>query len=179
MGQHGWGRRRREEELRLLIERHHDAIARYFRRRLPDDEVDGAVAEVFATAWRKLDRVPPGDGTAAWLYRVARNTLLHERRSVARRVRLSERLAAEPNPAATGDPAEIISASDRVVRAARHLSASDAELLELISWEQLQPRELAVVLGCSTNAATIRVHRMRKTLADLLNTIPNEERMTQ
>lgn len=167
-------RRRDEDRLRALIDCHHDAITRFFRRRLADGEVDDAVATVFTTAWRRIDDVPSGPDARAWLYGVARNTVRHQQRSVARRSRLSDRLTTQPAANVTQDPADVVSARDWLTRAARQLSADDVELLELISWEQLQPKELAVVLGCSANAAAIRVHRMRRALAAVLQTHPDE-----
>ncbi|MGH8946958.1 MAG: RNA polymerase sigma factor, partial [Acidimicrobiia bacterium] len=48
------------------------------------------------------------------------------------------------------------------------LSAADQEMLRLWAWEQLEPREIAVVLGLTPNAATLRLSRARKKLAEVL-----------
>ena len=44
------------------------------------------------------------------------------------------------------------------------LRADDREILRLSAWEGLSPIELAAVLGCSHNAAGIRLHRARRAL---------------
>ena len=44
------------------------------------------------------------------------------------------------------------------------LSATDREVLALESWEGLEPNAIAAVLGCSRNAARIRLHRARQRL---------------
>lgn len=41
-------------------------------------------------------------------------------------------------------------------------------MLRLWAWEQLPPREIAVALGISPNAASIRLHRAKKRLRQLL-----------
>ena len=38
-------------------------------------------------------------------------------------------------------------------------------MLRLAAWEELQPAEIAAVLGCSANAAAVRLHRARQRLA--------------
>ena len=44
------------------------------------------------------------------------------------------------------------------------LPEPDRELLRLWAWEQLPPREIAVVLGITPNAASIRLHRATQKL---------------
>ena len=69
-----------DEEARFtqLYRRHHTAIHDYCKRRVPDEMVDDVVAEVFLTAWRRLDEVPDGDATGLWLFRVAYRVVGHQ-----------------------------------------------------------------------------------------------------
>ena len=62
-----------DEEARFtqIYRRHHTAIHDYCKRHVPDEMVDDVVAEVFLTAWRRLDEVPDGDATGLWSFRVA------------------------------------------------------------------------------------------------------------
>src|SRR5918996_6285786 len=67
-------------------------------------DAQDAVAEVFLTAWRRLDDVPAGDGARVWLYATARRVIANQRRSAHRRAALVERIALatpphEPRPA--------------------------------------------------------------------------------
>jgi RNA polymerase sigma-70 factor (ECF subfamily) len=55
-----------------------------------------------------------------------------------------------------------------LVAALDELSAEDREIVRLWAWEQLAPREIAVVLAISPNAASIRLHRAKRRLADRL-----------
>jgi RNA polymerase sigma-70 factor (ECF subfamily) len=48
------------------------------------------------------------------------------------------------------------------------LRKTDQELLALSFWEGFSNREIGIALGCSENAATIRLHRARKRLGDLV-----------
>ncbi len=68
-----------------------------------------------------------------------------------------------PGPGAAGPDGD-----DRLAEALGALPEADRELLRLWAWEQLPPREIAVVLGTSANAATIRLHRAKKRLRQLL-----------
>ncbi|HSO04781.1 MAG TPA: sigma-70 family RNA polymerase sigma factor, partial [Candidatus Limnocylindrales bacterium] len=59
-------------------------------------------------------------------------------------------------------------AHDVVSAALDDLSESDAELLRLWAWEQLEPAEIAEVLGCSPGTARTRMHRARARLREAL-----------
>lgn len=48
------------------------------------------------------------------------------------------------------------------------LGANDREVLALAAWEGLDAGEIAMVLGCSRNAARIRLHRARRRFASEL-----------
>jgi RNA polymerase sigma-70 factor (ECF subfamily) len=133
------------------------------RTQTPEDAADAA-SETFLIAWRRLDDVPTGEPARLWLYATARRVLANQRRSSARRTRLSERLRSELDVAAEARE-QSSEDLDLVRRAMARLRQDDRELLGLVAWEGLDPAELATVLGCSRNAAKIRTHRARKRLA--------------
>ena len=54
-------------------------------------------------------------------------------------------------------------------RASRRLGDADREILTLAGWEGLDGGQIAVVLGCSRNAARIRLHRARRRFAAALH----------
>ena len=124
-------------------------------------DAQDAVAEVFLTAWRRLDELPEGDAARVWLYATARKVLANQRRSTRRREALRERLAREPAPAATEPPAP--TGEKALVRAAlMQLAPCDREVLLLAEWEDLAPAQIAEVLGCLTVTARGRLHRARR-----------------
>jgi RNA polymerase sigma-70 factor (ECF subfamily) len=55
-----------------------------------------------------------------------------------------------------------------VAAAFARLKGGDRELLALAVWEELDAGEIATVLGCSRNAARIRLHRARRRLTSEL-----------
>ena len=156
----GEGERRRR--FNALFESYSPDIVAYCGWRVgsPSDAQD-AVAEVFLTAWRRLDRLPEGDAARVWLYATARRVIANQRRSNRRRVALQERLALEPGSRAQEPPE-----SDReemLVHAALHrLGARDREVLLLAEWEGLSAAQIATVLGCLTVTARGRLHRARR-----------------
>jgi len=95
--------------------------------------------------------------------RIARRAVQHSQRSLFRRGRLQHRLEAEPNEA-TG-PTRIANQLDlRLARAVGHLRPKDQEVLRLILWDEIDRSDVAVILGCSTNAVDVRFHRALKRL---------------
>jgi RNA polymerase sigma factor (sigma-70 family) len=143
---------------------YHRVLGYALRRTASREDAEDAVAETFLTAWRRLEEIPEGNGARPWLYGVARNTLANQRRSERRRGRLSGRLHAEPSSSAwnRGDANDELAS---VAAAFARLCEEDRELLALAAWEELDPGEIATVLGCSRNAARIRLHRAGRRLA--------------
>ncbi|MEU7904882.1 sigma-70 family RNA polymerase sigma factor [Actinoplanes sp. NPDC049118] len=125
----------------------------------PEDAAD-VVAETFAIAWRSIDRVPPRDEARLWLYGVARNVLAGQRRRATRQRQLASEIAVLYEASAE-DSADL----GIVPAIFRKLPDQERELLSLVAWEGLDPGQIATVLGCSRNAARIRLHRARKRLA--------------
>jgi RNA polymerase sigma factor (sigma-70 family) len=131
-------------------------------------------AETFLTAWRRLDDVPAADGARLWLYGVARRVCANQRRGDRRRYELADRLRTELSIARgsleyTGELADVAAAF-------RRLADRDRGVLALEGWEGLDPAAIAAVLGCSRNAARIRLHRARRRLtAELAHHQPDAE----
>jgi RNA polymerase sigma factor (sigma-70 family) len=158
------------DRFREVFDRLYPAVWSYCRRRLAPAEVDDAVAEVFATAWKRWVEVPGDPATLPWLYRAASYTVAHAVRGRYRRDRLHQRLSVVTRAGAIEDVADIALDDDvaTVVAAVNQLSDADRELVRLLAWEQLGYDEIAVVLDCTSNAVAIRVHRMRKRLDGIL-----------
>jgi RNA polymerase sigma factor (sigma-70 family) len=124
----------------------------------PSDAQD-AVAEVFLTAWRRLDAVPEGDVARIWLYATARRVIANQRRSSRRQAALRERLALE---VAASSGHTLDREAMLVHEALRHLGPRDREVLLLAEWEGLSPAEIGTVLGCLAVTARGRLHRARR-----------------
>jgi RNA polymerase sigma factor (sigma-70 family) len=159
------GVRDSEEQLRRLYTLHGRPVLAYaLRRTASAEDAADAVAETFLVAWRRLDSVP-SDDALPWLYGVARRVLANQRRATHRRIRLAERLRQEL-PAAIQALEPPVASNGPVMTALRTLSADDQEILLLATWEELEPNEIAKVLGISRIAARSRLHRARRRLAD-------------
>ena len=134
----------------------YEPLQRYLRRRTDPATADDVLGDVLLVLWRRAEDIP-ADAILAWCYGVARGCLANSLRGAARQQKLVRRLAAEaPIASAHDDPA-----LDEALQA---LSGGDRELLRLWAWEQLAPREIALVLAISPNAASIRLHRATKKL---------------
>jgi RNA polymerase sigma factor (sigma-70 family) len=161
--------KRRFEE--IYAAQYSDILA-YVRRRTdsPDDAAD-ALAETFTIAWRRVADIPSGGGARLWLYGVARRVLANGRRAQSRRGELVERLGAQlalwTESAGTASDDHL----DDVREALRRLADDDREVLCLAIWEGLSSEEIATVLGCSSGAVRLRLHRARKRLAGELRAL--------
>jgi len=140
------------------------AVSGFLFRRVERQYVEDLAADVFAIAWRRRASVAEGE-ELPWLYRIAANVVANHRRKQAS----GAALLAILRPADSAPSAEEIVLADASLAAAwGQLRAAEREVLALSLVEDLAPSELAIALGVSVNAATIRVHRARAKLTRLL-----------
>lgn len=150
----------RQRRFEAAYAAHHGPVFGYVLRRTSNsDDAADVIAEIFLTAWRRLEDMPPGPQARLWLYGVARRVLANHYRGERRRWALADRLRAD---LAVHRPPEHTGELAQIAQAFRGLPAADRELLALASWEGLDHGQIAVVLGCSRNAVRIRLHRARK-----------------
>jgi RNA polymerase sigma-70 factor (ECF subfamily) len=161
-GPDSFARRRRFEAVFAAV---YEPVQRYVRRRVQPDSVDDVVSETMATVWRRLDDVPT-QAVLPWVYGVARRQVANQRRAAGRQLRLAHRVESEPAyPSPADHPLDA-----ELETALGSLDEAERELLRLWAWEQLEPAEIAVVLGVSPNAVSIRLHRAKAKLGKRLDT---------
>lgn len=156
------------DDFRQLFDLSYQPLVAYARRRVESpSDADDLVAEVYAIAWRRRHEIDGAVTPLPWLYGIAGNVLRNQRRSTRRRLQLADRLQAEPEPPSGHDPAERSGADLRA--ALSQLTFDDQEVLRLVAWEGLSHGQVGQILGCTANAAGIRLHRARQRLADALD----------
>lgn len=167
------GRSRHAATFSDLYDRHAPAIRSYCSRRVRRQDVDDAVSEVFAVAWRRIDDVPDDGTELYWLYGVARNAIRNLDRSGRRRSRLVERLRSLGRSTEETPEVQLVRSEEirGVLTALSRLRASDQEVLRLRMWEELDRHEVAEVFGISPAAADMRINRaVRRMAAELRRT---------
>lgn len=165
-----------ERAFNTLFERHYDAVYRYARRRVGADHADDVASEAFVVAWHKRRRLVP-EQELSWLYACARRiTLAHLRRN-QRQDRIAESLAREPGRIGVhADDADRVIERSGALAALARLTEIERELVMLVTWEGLDSRAAAKVVGCTHVTARGRLHRARKRLTAHLTETPEPER---
>lgn len=149
-----------------LYETHADRILLYCLRHLARATAEDAVADVFLTAWRRLDDVP--EEPAAWLYATARNVIRNRYRAQATGIATAERVARLQD--LTADSAEVTAGRRAdLATALGALTDDEREALLLTVWDGLSGAEAASVLGCTPGALRVRLHRARQRMAAALH----------
>ncbi len=153
-----------EEDFQRLFTAYNRHVLAYALRRCNERaDAEDVVANTFTVAWRRFADAPADELRLPWLYAIAARVLANQRRSARRLLALRLRLREQPEAPQPerGELAEVLIAL-------RELRPEEQEILRLAAWEGLTNAELAVALDCSENAATIRLHRARKRLAEQL-----------
>lgn len=141
------------------------AVSSYLSRRVERAAIEDLAADVFAVAWRKRATVPAGF-ELPWLYRTASYLVANHRRRAATGFALVALLrSADSAPSAE----DIVIGDMSLAGAWRELRAKDREVLALSVFEDLPISSIAIALEISSNAASIRLHRAKRSLAALLS----------
>lgn len=160
-----------EKEFMAAYDDHADAIFRYCYARLGERErAKDAVQETFYRAWRWLIRGNRADNMRALLYRMATNITIDEYRRPGSAS--LESLEMDVADESVRDPLLAAEASQAVVLAQR-LEPKYRDPLLMRYIDDLPVKEIAIVLGESENATSVRIHRAIKQLKEIMN--PNND----
>lgn len=150
------------EDFEALFTTYYWPVRDFVLRRAPAAAVDDLVAETFLVAWRRFADI--GEDPLAWLLGVARRSVANQLRAERRRGALAGRLQnlSSVSVQAWEPPGEM---DPELARALRALSEREREALLLVAWEGLDPKRAAVVVGCTSAAFRVRLHRARHRVA--------------
>lgn len=160
---------RTEDRFRSAYGATYPDLLRFVTRRVHPSHAEDVVADVFLVAWRRVADLPDTlDSQRAWLFGIARRTLLNQYRTDRRQEALSVRIA-EHQPTTAGVDPDVIAARIDLARVWGHLSPADQEAIALTAWDGLDGPAAAAVLGITPVAYRLRLSRARRTLRRLLD----------
>lgn len=163
------------QAFREIYERYAVWMRSWFQRQTGSESVAlDLTAETFAQAWRGHRRFKDmADGSAApWLFGIARNLLRqyhkHNRIETAARARLGLAVDYEGTDAydAVDERMHANALKPALTHAVRALPMDQRRALELRVVQQLGYDEISARLGCSINAARLRVSRALRALTN-------------
>src|SRR5262245_14889988 len=156
-----------------LFERHATTVHRYLVRRVGPADADTLLGEVFRIAFERRSSFDLGRPEARpWLYGIATNVIAKHRRTEARRISATGRLAAARVASVdTIDRAEERLDAEqlwpRVAKAIAELPSGERDALLLFAWEDLSYDEIAAALDIPSGTVRSRLNRARGRLREL------------
>jgi RNA polymerase sigma factor (sigma-70 family) len=157
----------------LLLERHHESLARFFMTKLGPEADDLVQATFLGLLDGALDRYRAESSFRTFLFGIARNKLLlHLRDTIRDRGRFDP--AHETLAALERSLGSVIDArgQDKLLLAAlRQLPVDTQMMLELHYWEDMRVREIAAVLELPVNTVKTRMRRGRQQLDEKMRAL--------
>lgn len=153
----------REETLLAMLDTHGAALWRIARAYgSAQGEEEDLHQEIVLQLWRGLASFRGDSAPGMWLYRVALNTALTWRRRNERRHAHSDAVRARAPLASPGSERTEASILEEFLGS---LGAVDRSVLVLYM-EGLSYEEIGDVIGLSTSAVGVRLHRLKKAFTD-------------
>lgn len=146
----------------VLYERHAVAIYRYLARRVGPEPADDLLGDVFVAALeaRRRFRSHASGSALPWLYGIAGNHVKVHLRSRRPDALIDPGSGVDWHAVDARLDAQGLRQPLREMLAG--LTPTEREVLLLSAWEQLEPSEIALVLGISAPAARTRLSRARQ-----------------
>lgn len=141
-----------------------DVLAFLLRRCSTAEDAADCLAETYLLAWKKRDEMPGGAETRPWLFGVARNVMRRGNELRDRTAAAASALAAEVERAGAVCFPPDVEEPDPMMAAIAKLPELDREIITMLIWDELAPREVAAVLGLTPNVVRVRAHRARAKL---------------
>lgn len=167
----------RPAEFGRVFERHWDSVFRYLERRLGVNAAQDLASEVFKIAFERRTSYKIVDGTSClpWLYGIAANLALKERRRFARHLAAVDRFS-RITTGGVDDHASHVAASvdseqiwTQVQAALNTIDDESREMLLLVAWEGLSYEQVAEVFDVPLSTVRSRLHRARARLRTTLS----------
>jgi RNA polymerase sigma factor (sigma-70 family) len=157
-------RRNAETFSELYRHTHLDVLAFLLRRCTSPEDAADCLAETYLVAWQKREQMPAGAESRPWLFGVARNVIPRDNELRDRTAAAANALAAELERIGAVSPPPDLAEPDPVIAAMRDLPEVEQEIITMLIWDGLAPREVAAVLGLTPNVVRVRAHRARAKL---------------
>lgn len=154
----------------ILFERYYDAVARFFRTRMPGGDIADLVQETFVACVEGRDRVHEGGSFRAYIFSVANNVLCIHLRAKYRGDDLVDFDQLSVEDMAPGPASQLRQQREEQVllAALRRIPVNDQLLLELHYWQQIRTSDIAKAMGLNHNTVRSRLANARKRLEEAM-----------
>jgi RNA polymerase sigma-70 factor (ECF subfamily) len=148
-----------------IYEQFREPLKAFIAKRISNEaNAEDMVHDVFMKIHDRIDTLKEPDKLPAWIYQIARNSIIDSYRKNLQMVHSDDLLEMEQHESI--DKPEDLS---RVVQAmVEKLASQDKEALLLSDFQGIKQTEIAERLGISVSGAKSRVQRARKKLKELL-----------
>ncbi len=151
-----------EKKFLAAYDAHADAIFRHCMIRVySKDKAEDLVQETFVRVWRYLEKGEEVENIRAFLYKVANNLIIDQSRK-KKEERLEEMIEAQriKEPSHPGHKAiEAQTLLGQVFESMEGLPEEQKQLLTMRFVDDLDPKEIAEVMGITANNVSVKINR--------------------
>ncbi len=167
------------EAFSWIVDKYKDLVYTLCIRMLSSEEdAEEAAQDVFVKVYKSINSFQGKSKFSTWLYRITYNQCISIIRKKVKLIDLVDELPESKVDESSIDAFEKLRQEERAMYLKQGLEAlpeTDAFILTLFYYEELSLEEICEVTGQTNNNVRIRLHRARKKMYVVLNSIMKQE----
>lgn len=164
------------QSFRVLVSKWKGPMVNYFYQQLWNrEQAEDLAQEVFVKVWNTKRYNPQGQ-FSAWLFAIARRTLIDFKRKKHPKMALGDHDALLQSVPDTGSPEQRVLQSERLetlTLALNKLPEDQRQLILMAKYEQLKYKDLATVFHTTESNIKVKVHRVLARLKKKMKGVPH------
>ena len=158
-----------QESFRNLVLRYEKRLRYFCRMRLPQDEVEDLMQEIFLKTYRNLGSFHSDGCFSTWFFTIAFNTVASKKLKFKRELEKIGRFMRFFTPKTGVNEGEGNLEAQALRKAVSHLTQGNREVVELFYFAELEIPQICQVLSLSPSTVKTRLFRARKDLRIFLD----------
>ena len=153
-----------------------EKIYKYVFYRVPEEEAEDVVAEIFIKAWKNIKKYTPQKGARfnSWIFKIAQNSIIDFHRKKKETLELNEDVKDDAKKSLVKEINLKIN-HESVLKALSHLKENYREIIVMRYLEDLQYSEISKILGKTEGSIRISIMRGLNEIRKILGCNKNSQ----
>lgn len=130
------------------------------------EDIKDLYQEIILQLWKSMHRYEGRSKLSTWIYRIAINTAIHQKKAISKKALLFTR-GSQPDPMDASESNDLNEGFEMLYQAIRKVDELDRAII-LLYLEQNSYKEISEVTGLTVSNISVRILRIKKKLRTIM-----------